>query len=167
MRARTGRLRRLISSKPPRASVPASGERGGKQLPLRKRLAHGAFDVAGGEFAAALELLVEAFQHAARLLGGVARALDGDVVAALLGGHGEPPLDQAEVLAVLAEQRRGEAVVVEREHDLVALGPARGRDQRIGDGRYGAQTLSGPRGCCWPRLSTWGRTLCDASPGRP
>ena len=41
-----------------------------------------------------------------------------DVVAALIGDHAEPALDQREVLAVLAEQRRGEAVVVEGEHDL-------------------------------------------------
>ena len=41
-----------------------------------------------------------------------------DVIAALLGDHAEPALDQREVLAVLAEQHRGEPVVVEGEHDL-------------------------------------------------
>ena len=40
------------------------------------------------------------------------------MIAALLGDHAEPALDQGEVLAVLAEQRRGEPVVVERDHDL-------------------------------------------------
>ena len=54
----------------------------------------------------------------AGLLDGVARAVQRDVVAALLGDDAEPPLDQREVLAVLAEQHRGVTVVVEGEHDL-------------------------------------------------
>ena len=68
-----------------------------------------ALDVAGRELVAALELLVEAFEHAARLLDGVARAFERDLIAALLGDDAEPALDQREVLAVLAEQhaRRG------------------------------------------------------------
>ena len=60
-----------------------------------------------GEFVAALDVLVEAFQHAARLLDGVARAFERDVIAALLGDDAEPALDQRQVLAVLAEQHRG------------------------------------------------------------
>ena len=40
------------------------------------------------------------------------------MVAALLGDHAEPALDQREVLPVLAEQQRGEPVVVEGEHEL-------------------------------------------------
>ncbi len=54
----------------------------------------------------------------AGLLDGVARAVQRDVVAALLGDDAEPPLDQREVLAILAEQHRGVTVVVEGEHDL-------------------------------------------------
>ena len=65
-----------------------------------------------------LMLLVEAFQHAAGLLDRVARAFERDMIAALLGDHAEPALDQRQVLAVLAEQHRGVAVVVEGEHDL-------------------------------------------------
>ena len=41
-----------------------------------------------------------------------------DLIAARIGDDGEPALDQSEVLAVLAEQRGGEAVVVEGQHDL-------------------------------------------------
>ena len=104
----------MISSKPGRARRRIEVE----QRALRDGEADRAFDVAGGEIVAALELLVEAFQHAPRLLDGVARAVERDVIAALLGDDAEPPLDQREVLAVLAEQHRGEAVVVEGEHDL-------------------------------------------------
>ena len=77
-----------------------------------------------------LMLLVEAFQHAARLLDGVARALERDVVAALLGDDAEPALDQREVLAVLAEQHGGKTVVVEGQHDL-GRRAFRGRDQSV------------------------------------
>ena len=114
MRARTGRLRRLISSKLGRARGSVEVE----QRALRDREPDGALDVAGDQLVAALEPLVERVEHAPRLLAGVARALERDVVAALLGDHAEPVLDQREVLVVLAEQQRGEAVVVEGERDL-------------------------------------------------
>ena len=68
-----------------------------EQRALRDRLSDGAFDVALRQIAAALEMLVEPFQHAAGLLAGAARAVDGDVVAALLGDDAEPALDQGEV----------------------------------------------------------------------
>ena len=71
-----------------------------------------------GEILSALDLLVEAFENAARLLDGIARALKRDVIAALLGGDAKAPLDQSEILAVLAEQHRSVAIVVEGEHDL-------------------------------------------------
>ena len=89
-----------------------------EQRALRDREPDRALDVAGDELVAALEPLVEALEHAARLLDGVARALERDLIAALLGDDAEPALDQREVLAVLAEQQRGEAIVVEGEHDL-------------------------------------------------
>ena len=79
---------------------------------------------------AALELLVEAFEHAARLLAGAARAVERDVIAALLRDYAEPALDQREILPVLAEQERGEPVVLEGEHDLRG-----GRLLRGGGGR--------------------------------
>ena len=85
---------------------------------MRDGLPDGALDVALDQLVAALDVLVETFQHAARLLAAVARAVDGDLIAALLGDHAEPALDQREVLAVLAEQHGGEPVVVEGEHDL-------------------------------------------------
>ena len=106
-----------------------------EQRALRDGQADRAVDVAGGEVVAALELLVEAFEHAARLLAGVARALDGDVIAARVGDDAEPPLDQREILVVLAEQRRGEPVVVEGEHDL-------GRRRCLG--AAGSSPWSGP-----------------------
>src|SRR5262249_15413217 len=45
-----------------------------EQRALRDREANRAFDVAGGELGAALELVIEAFEHAPRLLAGFARA---------------------------------------------------------------------------------------------
>ena len=133
-------MRRLISSKSARAAGGIEVE----QRALRDRLADRAFDVACDEIVAALELLVEAFQHAARLLAGVARAFDGDVIAALLGDHAEPALDQREVLSVLAEQDGGEPVVVEGEHDLRGGGFLRrggGRDHGIRCAQAGFRLL--------------------------
>ena len=101
---------------------------------MRDRLPDRALDVALAEFVAALDLLVKAFEHAARLLAGAARAVDGDVIAALLGDDAEAALDQREVLAVLAEQNGGEPVVLEGEHDLRGgsfLGSGGGRDRGI------------------------------------
>ena len=78
-----------------------------EQRALRDGLTDGAFDVALAQIVAALELFVETFQDAARLLAGATRALDGDMIAALFRDHAEPALDQREVLSVLAEQHRG------------------------------------------------------------
>src|SRR6185437_12026715 len=64
-----------------------------EQRALRDRLADGAFDVALRKIVAALDLLVQALEHAARLLAGAARTVDGDVVAALFGDHAKPALD--------------------------------------------------------------------------
>src|SRR5262249_44484392 len=89
-----------------------------EQRALRDREPDRALDIARGEILSALDMLVEALQHAARLLDRVARAFKGDVVAALLGDDAEAALDQSEILAVLAEQHRSVAVVVERENDL-------------------------------------------------
>ena len=85
---------------------------------MRDRKPDRAFNVTGDDFVAALEPRIEPLEDAARLLAGVARSLDGDLVAALLRDHAEPPLDQSEVLSILAKQQRGEAIVVERERDL-------------------------------------------------
>ena len=124
-----------------------------EQRALRDRLADGAFDVALAQIVAALELLVEPFQHAARLLAGAARALDGDVIAALFGDDAEPAFDQREVLSVLSEQHRGEPVVLEREHGLRGgrfLGGGGGRDHGIRCAQGGFKLLlwrSAARGC--------------------
>ncbi len=88
-----------------------------------------AFHVSRGEIVAALEIFIKAFEHAPRLFAGIAGAFDGDVIAARVGDHVEPPLDQREVLPVLAEQRRSESIVFKGQHDLrrrAAL--ARGQD---------------------------------------
>ena len=92
-----------------------------EQRALRQRQPDGAVDVALHQFVAALEPLIKALEHAARLIAGFARAFDGDVIAARIGDDAKPALDQSEVLAVLAEQRRGEAVVVEGESDLCRI----------------------------------------------
>ena len=89
-----------------------------EQRALRQGHPDGAFDVALHQFVAALEPFVEAVEHAARLLAGLARAFERDMIAARGRRDAEPPFDQREVLAVLAEQDRGEAIVVEGENDL-------------------------------------------------
>ena len=53
-----------------------------------------AFDVTRHEVMPALELLVEAFEHPARLLAGFARAFDRDLIAARVGNDPEPALDR-------------------------------------------------------------------------
>ena len=124
-----------------------------EQRALRDGEPDRALDVAGDDLVAALEPVVQAFEHAARLLAGVARALDGDVVAARVGGDAEPPLDQREVLAVLAEQHRGQPVVVEGEHDLggagLAVAAEAGMSEPLSDPRVrNASALQGrERGC--------------------
>ena len=75
-----------------------------EQRALRDRLPDRALDVALAELVAALDVFVEPFQHAPGLLAGAARAVDGDVIAALLGDDAEPPLDQREVLAILSKK---------------------------------------------------------------
>ena len=90
-------------------------------------------------------LLIEPFEHAPRLLDALARAFDRDVIAALLRDDAEPALDQREVLAVLAEQQRGEAIVVEGEHDLASGAAVRAAgDESLRSVRAGAQRLHAP-----------------------
>ena len=96
-----------------------------EQRALRDREADRAFDVALREIVAALDLLVEAFEHALGALAAVARAFERHLVAARGGHHAEAALDQREVLPVLAEQRRGAAIVVEGEHGLGGRGVVR------------------------------------------
>src|SRR5262249_2747858 len=55
-----------------------------EQRPLRDRQADRPFDVAGAQLVAALELLVESLEDPPRTLHAVARARQGDVIAALL-----------------------------------------------------------------------------------
>ena len=98
-----------------------------EQRALRQRQPDGAVDIALHQFVAAFEPLIKAFEHAARLIAGFARAFDGDLIAARIGDDAEPAFDQCEILAVLPEQHGGEAVVVEGEHDLRRACPARRR----------------------------------------
>ena len=109
-----------------------------EQRALRDGQADRAFDVAGGEIVAALD----AARRGLRARGAPARrrraSLERDVVAALLGDDAEPALDQREVLAVLAEQDGGEAVVVEGEHDL-RRSPFPRRRRRAGSRRSGVR----------------------------
>jgi hypothetical protein len=64
-----------------------------------------------------LQPLVKTLEHAARLFAGFARAFHGHVIAALVGHHAKPALDQGEVLPVLPEQRGREFIVVEGENE--------------------------------------------------
>ena len=105
-----------------------------EQRALRDRLPDGALDVAVAQVVAALDMLVEPLQHAAGLLAGAARTVDGDVIAALLRHHAEPALDQREVLSVLPEQDGSQPVVLEGEHGLRGgrfFGGGGGRDRGI------------------------------------
>jgi len=85
-----------------------------EQRALRQRQPDRAVDVAPHQFVAALEPLVEAFEHAPRQLAGLVGAFQRDVIAARIGDDAEPAFDQGEVLAVLTEQGGGKAIVVGR-----------------------------------------------------
>ena len=75
------------------------------------------------------------------------------MIAALLGHHAEPALDQREVLPILPEQGRGQPVVVEGDHD-----PAGG----VGGNRVCRQ------GCCIGRASCQRFNLpCRSMPAPP
>ena len=89
-----------------------------EQRALRDHGADRAFDFALREVVALHGLRIERLQHAPRGVAAVARAGDGDVVAARIDDDAEPPLDQREVLAVGADQRGSGAVVVEVDDDL-------------------------------------------------
>ena len=72
-----------------------------------------------------------------------------DLIAARVRDHAETALDQREVLPVLAEQRRGAAIVVEGEHDLGGRGVVRlagGGNEPI-VGRQVAQCRQAPSSC--------------------
>ncbi len=107
-----------------------------EQRALRQREPDSAVDVALHQFVAALESLVKALEHAARLIAGFARAFERDVIAARIGDDAEPALDQREVLAVLPEQHGGEPVVVEGQNDLGRI-VRRDEDRLFGSGGTG------------------------------
>ena len=92
-----------------------------EQRALRDREPDCALDIAGYQLVAALEPLVKSDEHAPGLLDGVARAFDGELVAALLGDDAETALDQREVLSVLAEQQRSAAIIIKVEYGLGCL----------------------------------------------
>src|SRR5271165_1093659 len=106
-----------------------------EQRALRYGKADRSLDIAGDKLVAMLEPVIQAFEHAPRLFHAVARSRDADVVAPLVGNYLQPALDQGEVLAVLAEQRGGQSVVVECEHEgcccVTARRHRRGRDRSV------------------------------------
>ena len=63
-------------------------------------------------------LRIERLQHPTGGVAAVARAGDGDVIAAGVDDDAEPPLDLREVLAIGSDQRRHGAIVVEVDDDL-------------------------------------------------
>src|SRR5262249_24690081 len=89
-----------------------------EQRALRDHRADRAFDVALRDILAFHGLGIERFQHAARGIAAVARARDGDVVAARVDDDAEPALDLCEVLTIGTDQRRNRAVVIEVDDDL-------------------------------------------------
>ncbi len=93
-------------------------ELAGEQRALVGGLLDRAFDVAFVGRLAELGALVEQFEHAPRLLARLARAANDDLVAVGVGADAEPALDAGDVLVVVAEDDRGQTVVVEGEGDL-------------------------------------------------
>ena len=149
MRARTTpRLRVLISLE----ALRDPSARPGTDVPWKARLLDDALDVAFARRLARLDALVEHFEHAARLLARLARALDDDLVAVGVGDDAEPALDAGDVLVVMAEHHRGEAIVVEREGDL-----GRRRSRRFSS-RLGATAAM--------RVSVWSAAFKSGSSAR-
>src|SRR5215472_18766548 len=89
-----------------------------EQRTLRQRKPDRAFDVTGHQIITALEPLVETFENATRLIASFTGAFDRHLIAARIGNYAEPPLDQREILTVLAKQCRSEPIVVKRKNDL-------------------------------------------------
>ena len=89
-----------------------------EQRALRDHGADRAFDFALRQIVALRRLRIQRLQHAPRGVAAVARAGDGDVVAAGIDDDAEPPFDQRQVLSVGADQRGSGAVVVEVDDDL-------------------------------------------------
>jgi hypothetical protein len=89
-----------------------------EQRALREHGADRAFDFALREVMSLHGLGIERFQHAPRGVAAVARAGDGDVVAAGIDDDAEPPFDQRQVLSVGADQRGSGAIVIEVDDDL-------------------------------------------------
>jgi hypothetical protein len=146
----------LLEIRPRRAGVEI------EQRALRDRKPDRAFDVAGGEVMPAFEAFIQAFEHAPRLFAAVAGAFNGDMIAALLRYHPEPPLDQGKILPVLAEQQGSEAIVLEGEHDL--RGPAAlglGKDRSVIGFEAAHQASASANAACG--LDT---ALCANSPNR-
>ena len=114
MRARTGRLRRLMVSNDDLGGLGVEFE----QRALRDHGADRAFDLALREIMALHGLRIQRLQHAPRGVAAVARAGDGDVIAAGIDDDAEPAFDQRQVLAVGADQRGSGAIVVEVDDDL-------------------------------------------------
>ena len=145
-----------------------------EQRALRQGEADGALDVALHQFVAALEALIKRFQHPLGLLAGLARAFQRDLVAAGVGDDAEAPLDQREVLSVLPEQGRGEAIVVEGEGELRLV--VRHDGERCGIGRDGINgTIRSHSGSCADQIrrmqgasaSTWASSVdCASVPNR-
>ena len=133
---------------------------------MRDRLTDGAVDVPLAQIMAALELLIEAFQNTTCLLAGAARSVDGDMISTLLRDHPKPAFDKREVLAVLAEQHRGELVVLERKHGLRGgrlFGGGGGRDHGIVVRKGESSSCCGEKRCLGSSASVPNRVLLPTS----
>ena len=89
-----------------------------EQRALRDHGADRALDVALRQIVALRRLRIQRLQHAPRGVAAVARAGDGDVIAARIDHDAEPALDQRQVLSVGPDQGGGRAIVVEIDDDL-------------------------------------------------
>ena len=102
----------------------------GKQRALIGGFLDHAFDVAFAGGLAELGAFVEQLENATRLLARFARPANDDLVAVGVRGDAETALDARDVLIVVAEDDRSQAVVVESERDLRRFGLAVVRRER-------------------------------------
>ena len=122
LRARTLPRRRVpICSKTARARLVLLG----KQRALHRAFLDRAIDIAKADRLAELDPRIEIFQDQPRMFAGVRLALDRHMIAIRIGDHAEPAFELREVLIILAEDKRGMPIVVERQGDLGRVALAR------------------------------------------
>ena len=89
-----------------------------KQAALQDALLNRAVDVAETHRVAEFDLGIEVFENALSLFAGFRRPFERHVIAVGMRRNSEPALYLGDILVVLAEQQRSEAIVVEGQSEL-------------------------------------------------